>query len=217
MRARTLAALLLLVSGTAHAMQRPEIPPLSDDEIKASMKDGEEIESRVDGDINGDGDIDTAYIIRSDETRWLYVQFAARGEFDMYHELAGSFELDVYPQGNAEMTISKGVLIVKDLTGGTTATMATYRYRGEKTQPKVRLIGLDVTVYSRTYAHDGSDMSWNVLTGDVITTRFKVRGTGDDVGYDKGEIRRFKRPVKAYYMDDTPNADATLDDAMAGK
>lgn len=214
---RLVLAAMLLVSGTAQALQRPEIPPMSDDEIRADLKDGEEIETRVDGDMNGDGDIDNAWIVRGEDTRTLHVSFAARGEYDLYREPAGRVELDPYPLGPAEMTVSKGVLVIKDLTGGTTAISATYRFRGEKTQPKMRLIGLDATLYSRTYAHDGAEMSWNVLTGDVIATKMKLVGSGENANYDKSAVKRFKRPVKALYMEDTPSAEETLDLAMKGK
>lgn len=215
---RTLALVaLLLASGAAQAMQRPEVPVMSNDEISATLGAGEEVENRVDGDLNGDGDIDTAWIVRGEDKRFLHVQFAARGEFDMYHEPAGSTELDPFPLGPAEMTIAKGVLVVKDLTGGTTAVSATYRFRGEKAKPKMRLIGLDATLYSRTYAHDGAEMSWNLLTGDVIATKMKLVGSGENANYDKSAVKRFKRPVKIAYMEDTPSAEETLDLAMKGK
>lgn len=215
---RTLAlAALLLASGTTQAAQQPAVPVISDDEIAATLEDGQEVEARVDGDMNGDGDIDTAWIVRGGDRRFLRVQFAARSEVDLHHEPAGALELDAYPLGPAEMMVSKGILVIKDLTGGTTAVLATYRFRGDKTQPKMRLIGLDATLYSRTYAHDGAEMSWNVLTGDVITTRMKLVGSGENANYDKSAVKRFKRSVKACYMEGTPNAEATLDLAMKGK
>lgn len=216
---RTLALLaMVMTSGAAQAaMQRPEVPLLDDYQIRADMKDGEEIETRVDGDMNGDGDGDTAYIIASDDDRVVHVWFAARGEFDLYHEPAGSFHLQTYPLGPAEMTVTKGVLVIKDLVGGTTATATTYRFRGEKTKPKMRLIGLDTGVYSRTFSHDGSEMSWNVLTGDVIATKLKLTGAADDTAYDKRDTRRFKRPVTTYYMEETPDIDEALGMAIEGK
>lgn len=195
---------MLLVSGTAHTMQRPEVRPLSDEEIRADLKDGEEVEGRVDGDMNGDGDIDTAWIVRGEDSRSLYVRFAARGEYDLSYEPAGRTMLDAYPLGPAEMRISRGVLVVKDLTGGTTAISATYRFRGEKARPKLRLIGLDATLYSRTWAHDGAEMSWNLLTGDVLATKLKLVASGGNATYDKSIVRRFKRPIKAYYMRTRP-------------
>ena len=215
---RTLAlATLLMASGTAQAMQRTEIPLLSDEEIRAGLKDGEEIESRTDGDLNGDGDIDTAWIVRGEDSRSLHVSFAVRGEYDLSHDPAGSVALDPFPLGPAEMAVSKGVLVVKDLTGGTTATAITYRYRGEKTQPRMKLIGLDATLYSRTYAHDGAGMSWNLLTGDVAATKMKLVGSGENAHYGKSPVKRFRRPVQTYYMEDTPDVEEALDMAMKGK
>lgn len=216
MRTLVLAA-TLLAAGTAQAMQRPEVPVMSDDAIAATLEAGQEVETRVDGDMNGDGDIDTAWIVRGNDKRFLHVQFAARGEFDLYHEPAGSAELDAFPLGPAEMTVSKGILIIKDLTGGTTAISATYRYRGERTKPRMALIGLDATLYSRTYAHDGAEMSWNLLTGDVIATKLKLVGSGENANYDKSAVKRFKRPVKTCYLEDTPDAEEALDMAMKGK
>ena len=81
----------------------------------------------------------------------------------------------------------------------------------------MRLIGLDATLYSRTYAHDGAEMSWNLLTGDVIATKMKLVGSGENANYDKSAVKRFKRPVKVAYMEDTPSAEETLDLAMKGK
>ncbi len=215
---RTLAwAALLLASGTAHAAQRNAVPILSDAEIQADLKDGEAVEGRIDGDLNGDGETDTAYIVRGEDSRSLHVQFAVRSELELYHEPAGTLALDAYPLGPADMAIAKGVLVVTDLTGGTTAIQAKYRFRGEKARPKMRLIGLDATLYSRTYAHDGAEMSWNVLTGDVIATTMKLVGRGENATYDKSAVKRFKRPVKAIYMEDTPDAEETLGMASKGK
>ena len=73
----------------------------------------------------------------------------------------------------------------------------------------MRLIGLDATVYSRTFAHDGNEMSWNVATGDTITTQLKVATTGDR-GYDKLHTRKFRQPVSTIYMEDTPGAEEEL-------
>lgn len=215
---RTLAlTATLLAAGTAQAMERPEVPAMSDDAIGATLEAGQEVETRVDGDMNGDGDIDAAWIVRGNDKRFLRVRFAARGEFDLNHEPAGSVELDAFPLGPAEMTVSKGVLIVRDVTGGTTAISATYRYRGERTKPRMKLIGLDATLYSRTYAHGGAEMSWNLLTGDVVATKLKLVGSGENARYDKSAVKRFKRPVKTYYMEDTPSAEDTLDMATKGE
>lgn len=206
-----LAALLL--SGTAHASQdRPVLPPVTDQFLLDQLELGEEIEGRADGDLNGDGNDDTVFVVASPDERHLYVVLSYRGEVDIGHEAGGNFKLEPYALGPAELSIAKGVLTVRDLTGGTTALSATYRYRAVKTKerPRMRLIGLDAKVYSRTYAHDGDEMSWNVTTGDTITTLLKIKGTGEDRTYDKLYTRKFKRPVRTIYMEDTPGAEEEL-------
>lgn len=199
--------------GVAHAAtDRPAMPPITDTQLNDWLELGEEIETRVDGDLNGDGDGDTVYVVSSPDARTLHVLLSYRGEFDIGHDPAGEFKLEPDPLGPAGLTINKGVLTIRDLTGGTTALSATYRYRAVKTKERqrMRLIGLDATVYSRTYAHDGNEMSWNVATGDTITTLLKITGTGENRSYDKLYTRKFKRPVRTIYMEDTPGAEEEL-------
>lgn len=202
-----LAALLL--SGAAQAA--PMQPPVTDQFLLDQLELGEEVETRTDGDLNGDGDLDTVFIVASPDERHLYVVLSYRGEVDMGHQPGGDFKLEPDRLGPAELSINKGVLTIRDLTGGTTALSATYRYRAATTKggPRMRLIGLDATVYSRTYAHDGNEMSWNVATGDTITSSLKVATSGDR-GYDKLYTRKFKRPVRTIYMEDTPGAEDEL-------
>ncbi len=209
---KTVFLAALLASGTALAAQdRPALPPVSDQFLLDQLELGEEIETRADGDLNGDGNPDTVFVVASPDERHLYAVLSYRGEVDMGHEPAGNFKLEPDPLGPAALTIDKGVLTIRDLTGGTTALSATYRYRAATTKagPRMRLIGLDATVYSRTYAHDGNEMSWNVATGDTITSLLKVSETGDR-GYDKLYPRKFKRPVQTIYMEDTPGAEDEL-------
>lgn len=203
----------LVMSCPAHAVQdRPALPPVSDQFLLDQLELGEEIETRADGDLNGDGDADTVFVVASPDERRLYVVLSYRGEVDIGHEPGGNFKLEPDRLGPAELTINKGVLTIRDLTGGTTALSATYRYRAAATKEgqRMRLIGLDATVYSRTYAHDGNEMSWNVATGDTITTLLKITGTGEDRVYDKLYTRKFKRPVRTIYMEDTPGAEEEL-------
>ncbi len=210
----------LLLSGTAHAAPPREArPPVSDETLQDGLELGDEIEARVDGDLNGDGDPDTAYVVASPDARTLYVVLSYRTEVDFGHDPAGSAKLAADRLGAADMSISKGVLVVKDLTGGTTALASTYRFRADKTKspPRMRLIGLDTTLYSRTWAHDGSEMSWNLLTGDVVASELKLVGKGEDASYSTQFTRKSKRPVKAVYMEDTPDPEEELIRATKAK
>ncbi|HEY0595980.1 hypothetical protein [Sphingopyxis sp.] len=209
----------LLWSGSAHAAQdRPAMPPVTDQFLLDQLELGEEIEGRADGDLNGDGDSDTVFVVSSPDERHLYVVLSYRGEVDIGHEPGGDFKLEPYALGPAELSIDKGVLTVRDLTGGTTALSATYRYRAVKIRERqrMRLIGLDAAVYSRSYAHDGDEMSWNVATGDTITSLLKVATSGEG-GYDKLHTRKFRRPVRTIYMEETPGAEEELIGATKAK
>jgi len=212
MRSLGLIAALLVPGAVLAAQERTPMPPITDQFLLDQLELGEEIEGRVDGDLNGDGDTDTAFVVASPDARHLYVVLSYTGEVDIGHEPGGDFKLEPDPLGPAGLTINRGVLTIRDLTGGTTALSATYRYRAVKTKERqrMRLIGLDATVYSRTYAHDGNEMSWNALTGDTITTLLKITGTGENRGYDKLYTRKFTRPVRTIYMEDTPEAEEEL-------
>lgn len=189
------------------------VPPMGDQQVRDLLEKGQELESRTDGDLNGDGSIDTVVIGRSEEKRTLTMMLAVKGEVDLGHDPAGRLDLDTFPLGPASVKIARGVLTVEDLTGGTTATNAIYRYRlVPGPNPKMRLIGMDVTLYSRTYAHDGFEMSWNLLTGDLITRNMRLNRTDKgDAAYDKITEKKVKRASKPLYMETTPNPDELLE------
>ena len=219
MRSLGLLAVLLLPATALAAPDRPAVPPVSDQFLLDQLELGDEIETRADGDINSDGDTDTVFVVASPDARTLYVMLSYRSEVDLGHEPAGSFKLEPDRLGPAELSIGKGVLTIRDLTGGTTALSATYRYRAVSTKAgqKMRLIGLDTKLYSRTWAHDGSEMSWNLLTGDVVASELKLVGKGEDASYDTQFTRKSKRPVKTLYMEDTPDPEEELIRATRAK
>ena len=172
---------------------------------------GSSMESRLDADIDGDGIPDIAFVGGIDDTRWLVVKIGRKG---------GGFEsasidrgLD-HPLGPASLSVKKNVLLVDDLTGGTTATATTYRYRWDPATKRMRLIGLDAERYSRTNSHDSLKISWNLLTG----AHEMVRGilnenpvSDDDAAYRYTKPERTVRKSNAVYMEDTPNPDDLID------
>jgi hypothetical protein len=141
------------------------------------LRSGETLEARVDGDLDGDGTADTAWLTSSEDKRELVV-----------HLTDGATEaltLDTTPLGPGELSIDKGVLLFEDLTGGTTAIESKRRYRYDKNQIRMRLIGYDATLYSRTQQHDGFEVSWNLLTGNAIVRKLHLNTTGKgDEAYD---------------------------------
>jgi hypothetical protein len=206
------ALLWLAVLSLPAWAQRAPMPKMSDDEAKMQLADGTELETRIDGDFDGDGDADTVFVGRGDDTRVLVAMHAYRDEFDLGHEPVGKLQLDAYPKGAATLSIRKGVLVIEDLTGGTTATQSTYRYRYDAKAKRMRLVGLDAERYSATGSHGTVKLSWNLLNGDRVVERGEVNTSGkDDAAIVYAPPVRDKRPSKPLYMEDTPSPDDLID------
>jgi hypothetical protein len=202
----------LLLAGNGEAAQRPAHPGITDAQLNDSIELGDEIEVRADGDLNGDGDVDTVYVVGSPDRRELQLLLANRIAGQPPYRPAGTMKLEMSPLGPASLSIANGALKLEDLTGGTTAISAIYRFRMDRTTARMRLIGLDATLYSRTFEHDGFEMSWNLLTGDVITRELRLNKGGGDAAYDKVFEQNRKRPSKPLYMEDVPDPEMVMVD-----
>lgn len=213
-RSRTMwvgIGLALAFAGTAWA-QEPKLEPMTESMLVDYLPDDSRVETRLDGDFNGDGIGDTAYVGGNDEKRLLKVMLGYRDEFDLGHSPTGEAALEVAPLGSASLSFKKGVLIVEDLTGGTTATATTYRYRYDPQTKRMRLIGLDAERYSRTNSHDTLKLSWNLLTGARIVQRGRVNDSGKgDEAYRYDPERKLSSKSAPVYMDETPSPDALID------
>src|SRR5688500_17389557 len=142
MRRSALLALQPLLAAPPAAAQDIELPP------------GAILEARVDGDLNGDGTSDVAYVAQTEDSRALTVLLSLEHEFDVEFLPEVSI-LEPTMLGPGSLVIEGNVLTFEDLTGGTTAIASTYRYRYDRAGKRMRLIGMDATLYSRTNAHDG--------------------------------------------------------------
>ncbi|MCW1403237.1 hypothetical protein OKA06_13215 [Novosphingobium sp. MW5] len=167
---------------------------------------GSEVEARVDADFTGDGFVDAAAVAVKDDVRVLVVvASSSRGLVKL-----GQTEMDPGPLGTAQLTVARGVLIVEDLTGGTTALSSTYRWRYDPAVRKMRLIGDDVSLYSRTWAHDGKDISTNRLTGVQIVTLQKLKGRGGNASYVPSKPIRKVVSRDPIYMGGEPSPSRTM-------
>lgn len=174
-----------------------------------------DIEAAVTADLNGDGVDDHAMILRHGATsRELRVVTSYRNETDFGESPSQVLALDPYPLGDAQLSVKDGVrgkvLVLKDLTGGTTAVASTHRFRWDAKLQAMRLIGLDATLYSRTFAHDGMKASWNLLTGDLSSHRLKLRNDGSAIAYDEVDRRRRKKRSAPVRLEQSPTGDALL-------
>lgn len=168
------------------------------------------IESRVEGDLNTDGIPDSATVAHNEDARALSVMLSNK-------KFGGQFTTEVLllepsPVGPGTLSIEGNVLKFEDLTGGTTAIGSTRRFRYDATRKRMRLIGLDATLYSRTNAHDGFEMSWNLINGDTVTHELRlVEGAGEDP-YELVRERRFKRRIRPQWLSDAPDPETTLEE-----
>ena len=204
----TVPLVALLLATAAHA-QATEIVP------GVELPAGAELETRVSGDLNGDGIEDAAYVAHNEDSRALTVLLSVRHEVDFeYRSEVLELELTEFTPG--KLALDGTVLTFEDMTGGTTAVSSTRRFRYDGRGEQMRLIGLDATLYSRTFAHDGFEASWNLLNGDV-TTRERKLNTGDgDEAYKPGRERSFKRRIRAQWLADTPDPETFLQEMRDG-
>lgn len=199
---------LLVVATPVLAADRPQPMPPADEDLAPYLPEGQNarIEVRLDADFTGDGLRDLAYVVRGDEIRSLRVMVAYVNEFDMGHDPVGEMAMGLSPLGTAVLSAKKNVLIVEDLDGGTTAVQSLYRFRFDPKQQRMRLIGDDVSLYSRTNAHDSTSISTNRLTGAQTLKRSVV---GDD-GYTDQPVQKKTVSTRPVYMEDTPLPETTV-------
>lgn len=173
------------------------------------------VESRVDGDLNGDGVEDIAYVAHNADSRALTVLLSIKHELD-YEYRPEVLLLELSEFTPATLTLDGNVLKLEDMTGGTTAISSTRRFRYEERGKQMRLIGLDATLYSRTYAHDGFETSWNLLNGDATTRELRLnRGEGEEA-YKPAVERSFKRRIRAQWLSDSPDPEIVLEEMRDG-
>lgn len=204
-----LPALLL-----AAAAATPTLPPISDETLQSLY--GGEVETRLDADFNGDGHVDSAAVMRDEEheSRSLHVAIGYVDAGGMGHDPIDGMSLEPYALAPASLSMRRNVLIVEELTGGTTAISSTYRFRYDPEEHRMRLIGDDVTHYSRTNNHGSLEISTNRLTGQRIRQEMKLDddpAPGDDAAYLPMPEVRETVPTDPVYMAESPTPAETLD------
>lgn len=197
-----LSLLLFTQIALAATPGKPQLPRPDNASLLTYSPESSQIETRMDADITGDGLNDVVFVAASEDVRVLIVMAGYADDSSMGIEPIGQAALEVHPLAPASLSVKKGVLIVEDLTGGTTAISALYRYRFDKTENRMRLIGDDVSQYSRTNKHDALEVSTNRLTGVSISKVSKLTDAGD---YEDQPSVTKKVSAKPIYMEDTPN------------
>lgn len=171
--------------------------------LDAALPPGAHVEARLETDFDHDGQADIAYVARIDDARWLGVLLSTWES----GQAAEQVHMGTDPLVDATLGEKKGVLIVEDLTGGTTAVSSTYRYRYDSARRRMRLIGDDAKLYSRTNQHDWHSVSTNRLTGLRLQQVGKLDAAGD---YIEQPVTRGKVATTPIYLKDSPDPAATL-------
>jgi hypothetical protein len=191
----------------------PPAAQANDKEVIANHLKGVTLVARLDADVTGDGVADVV-LVTSDDARMEFLVTVLRrrhndrtadGKALLAAELHGvdSLQVEMTPLGPPTVKGVKGILVIESLTGGMSLrTAATYRYRFDAEEGRMRLIGLDAERKSSTHS---VKLSWNVLTGTQIVRR--------------GDGPEFKRTEKAHpiYMSLTPSPEELLDRAEKAK
>jgi hypothetical protein len=173
------------------------------------LRPGETLEARVDGDLDGDGMPDTAWLTASEDKRELAVHVT--------DGVSEALTLDTTPLGPGDLSIRNGVLLFHDLTGGTTAIDATRRYRYDKDRLRFRLIGYDATLYSRTEQHDGFEVSWNLLTGNAIVRKLHLNTSGKgDAAFDHIYQSKLVKRSPTVWLAATPTPEDLIETFQGG-
>ena len=202
-----LTGLLLAAAALPVPAQQLRHPPkMEAEEMAMYLPDGGTLEVRLDEDVTGDGVRDVVFVGRNDEVRVLKVMAGYVDEFNTGHDPIGEMRMGDAPLGSASLSVKKGVLLVEDLDGGTTAIQSLYRFRFDRKQRRMRLIGDDVTLYSRTNAHDSTSISTNRLNGLQIVKRSVV---GKD-GYTDQPEQKKQVSTAPVWMEDAPSPAKTL-------
>lgn len=201
-----LATLAVALACQAEPARR-ELPAKGRD-AAAFLPKGWVQESAHDPDLDGDGKPDLVLVMAGpdNEARKLLAALSAPGGY----RNIGEASLPGYPLGPADVSFTaRKVLVVVDLTGGTTANQTTMRYRFEPSPGggAMRYIGLDISNYSRTNRHDATHLSYNWLTGARSRQVDRLTRRGD---YAPQKAKVSPGEPRCYFMEDTADPDDLL-------
>ena len=212
---KLLSALLLAVYGSLQAAE----PAGANAEIAHFIKDNGRFISRLDADVTGEGIPDAIVVLAHDHnaTVTVNVLMLLNGKTaDGKGTLQGiqgvdSVTLDLSPLGPPTCRVANGVLIIDSIVGGSTVrTAATYRYRFDADEGRMRLIGLDAERTSTTF---GAKLSWNALTGAHV---FRS-GPREDQAIRYGPETRSTYKLGTIYMSLEPKPDDLIDRVLDAK
>ncbi|GAB1595897.1 hypothetical protein [Lysobacter claricitrinus] len=138
---------------------------------------GMKLVQRVDAPILRDGSDDAVFVYSGDEGARVAVAHFDHTPHENDPVVIDVLELPSSPFDSPHVSVQKHVVVVEQMTGGTMATESTYRFRLDSNQDCMGLIGFDAERYDRTGSNDGYRISWNLLTGKLISQRTWPQGS----------------------------------------
>lgn len=204
---------LMACVGGARAQAVP-VPLMDAEDISAQLRGDETLESRLDADLDRDGETDTVFVAQGSRARSVRVMLAYRDDAGGGHRLAGRMALPNDPLVAADLGFADGELRIGDMTGADTAIQANYCFRFDRKARTFHLVGLDAARYSRRRLHDSVRMNWDPVHGPLTLSFGKPgNGPGSEEGYRYDDVRRRMRKAPALTMERTPTAEQALADA----
>ena len=189
------------------------VPVLTDGQLSELMEGDATLETRLDADLDADGETDTVFVAQGSRARSAVAMRADRdAEGETRHRRVGALRLDSPPLVRAQLRMEGGVLVIEDLTGsGDTTTQAAYRFRFDRKTGTLRLVGLAAARYSRKRLHGSARLNWDPVSGhQALAYGTPSRVDGSESGYRYGPARRSVRKAPALAMDAAPTADEAL-------
>ncbi|HSW13603.1 MAG TPA: hypothetical protein VLI06_12235 [Solimonas sp.] len=195
-----------------------------DPRIAAFLPEGWSLEQQLDADLDGDQRKDVILLLAEQDGEFRRRLLALVDTGSSLH-LAGRLELEDAPQAPT-LSLRRGVLLVESELGGATDVLGMkQRFRHEAGSGRMRLIGVDVSAYSRVNATDSTELSFNTLTGQRIlklTPVIDTRPDGSELSMEErsyGDTRSSERRVKPpqWYMEDAPEAHVLLQQDRGSK
>ena len=164
---------------------------------QAGPAPGETIETRVEGDLNGDGRADFAMVTSDGNARHLRVFFATNGGAPI---AAGHMPLPFPAPRAAVLRIDAGALTLENPGAGPDAIDATYVFQAAPNAPRMRLIRMRAEKTPKT-------IIWNLLTGDLVAARSNAAESGNE----HSALKRTRRSVSILFMEETPDIGTMID------
>ncbi len=169
------------------------------------LAEGETLEVQLTGDLNADGIPDVAYVAKTEAIRELRVVTSYIGEVDIGENAPQVLALDPYPLVEATLKLEDNRLVLDELTGGTTAIASTHGFRWDPKMGAMRLIAVEATLYSRTFAHGAQEARWDLLTGVKVTRSLPLHKGSGDQAYDPGPEKRKRKRSRPLRLEESPD------------